>query len=94
MAPALIDSPLVPLYKHVEKQNFLELMADSRSSSNEEEHLMPRLERMSARAQTDSSVNGVKTPDSVDSAELDDPVVIVGMGNICLGNFREATLKH
>lgn len=52
----------------------------SPSPSTDDENDLPKLERTPQIATMNGLANGVRTPDTIDSLDSEDPVVIVGMG--------------
>ena len=83
MAPSILDELVRPLDQEIEKIGLVSYAKLSSPPSSDEESDVPKTERMPSTVRTNGYANGVRTPETMESLdEGDDPVVIVGMGEL------------
>lgn len=80
MAPSVMINVVEPSQHELKKIETVVVKSVSPSPSTEDDHDLPKLERMPQTVRTNGQVNGFRTPETIDSLDSDDPVVIVGMG--------------
>ena len=81
MAPSATVNIVEPPQHELKKIESVVVKAVSPSPSTDDDHdHLPKLERMPQTVKMNGLVNGFRTPETIDSLDSDDPVVIVGMG--------------
>ena len=80
MAPSATIDVVEPQQNELKKIESVIVKAVSPSPSTDDDHDLPKLERIPQTVRMNGLANGFHTPDTIDSLDSDDPVVIVGMG--------------
>ncbi len=92
MAPSATVNVVEPQQHELKQIGTVAVEAVSPSPSTDDDHDLPKLERMPQTVRMSGQVNGFRTPETIDSLDSDDPVVIVGMGEWPLFSHRKLEL--